>query len=211
MRGAGNRLVWNLLAIVLGGAVLAATVLLTRALASDVGDLLTRNTVRLSLAWYAAAACLMLFLTPGEWTAEIGDSRWPARGWIARWCWTWGLVCFLVHLAMAFHYYHHWSHADAFERTRRVARFGEGIYVSYLFTIVWAADVVYWCLRPARYATRGAWIDRILHGFMLFIVLNGTIVFETGGIRWAGAVGLIGLAVAWWLARDARRARAAAA
>ena len=43
-----------------------------------------------------------------------------------------------------------------------------------------------WWLRPLWYARRSAWIDRALHGLMLFIVFNATIVYETGFIRWAG-------------------------
>ncbi len=130
----------------------------------------------------------MLFLRPADWAIET------PRGWAARWCWTWGLVCFLVHLAMAFHYFHHWSHAHAFERTREVSGVGEGIYVSYLFTWLWGADVAYWWLSPGGYAARSRWIDRTLQAFMLFIVINGTIVFETrgdslGGRGGAGAVG----------------------
>ena len=56
----------NLAAIAIGSAALAATLALSWAIAAsfglDLGDLLTRNTVRLSFAWYAAAVCLMLFL-----------------------------------------------------------------------------------------------------------------------------------------------------
>jgi hypothetical protein len=189
----------NLAAIALGLATVAGTVGLTAALAGDVGDLLIRNTVRLSLLWYLAAICLMFFLRPADWAIET------PRGWTARWCWTWGLICFLVHLAMAFHYFHHWSHSHAFERTKQVSGVGEGIYVSYLFTLLWAADVAYWWLWPERYATRARWIGRVLQAFMLFIVINGTIVFETGAIRWAGALGLVLLAAVWWMARAGQR------
>ncbi|HEY1784227.1 MAG TPA: hypothetical protein VGG30_01715 [Pirellulales bacterium] len=203
----------NLAAVALGAAMLAATLALSVALGSDLGDLLTRNTVRLSLAWYAAAVGLMLFLAPDEWAVgtPVSATGWPGRGWLARWCWTWGLICFLVHLGMAFHYFHYWSHAHAFERTRQVAHVGEGIYISYLFTVLWGADVVYWWLNPRGYASRPAWIDRTLHAFMLFIVLNGMVVFESGPIRWAGLLGLAVLAVAWRMARGGRRSRQATA
>jgi hypothetical protein len=201
----------NLAAIALGAAALVATIALSvpisAALGLDVGDQLTRNTVRLSLTWYAVAAGLMLFLTPADWAVGAGPQG-TVRGWVARWCWTWGLICFLVHLAMAFQYFHHWSHADAFERTRRVSGVGEGIYVSYLFTVLWMADVAYWWLEPRRYASRSAWIDRSLHAFMLLIVLNGMVVFETGPIRWAGLLGLAVLTAAWLVARGSRRSRA---
>jgi hypothetical protein len=40
------------------------------------GDALTRNTVRLSLAWYAAALCLMMRLqAPTDWAAQ--HAAWP--------------------------------------------------------------------------------------------------------------------------------------
>ncbi len=179
-------------AILVGGAaLLAAVLLLTRSLAGDVGDTLTRNTVRLSLAWYAVALCLLMRLTPGDWAAN------SAAGRFARWCWTWALVCFLVHLAMAFHYYHHWSHAHAFERTRQISGVGEGLYVSYLFTLLWMADVLWWWMSLAGYQARSPWIDRCLHAFMLFIVFNSMVVFETGPIRWAGVALFLLLPLVW--------------
>lgn len=144
------------------------------------GDDLTRYTVRLSLLYYAIAATLMLLLQPDEWPATQG------RGRLARWCWTLAWLTYLVHLAMAFHHYHHWSHADAMEHTRQVSGAGEGIFMSHLFTVVWTLDVLTWWLRPARYALRSPWIGRLLHAFMLFIIFNATVVYETGLIRWCG-------------------------
>jgi hypothetical protein len=191
-------------AVVIGGAaLLTAVLLLTRTLAGDVGDTLTRNTVRLALAWYAVALCLLMQLAPGDWSAN------SAAGRFARWCWTWALVCFLVHLAMAFHYYHHWSHAHAFERTRQISGVGEGIYVSYLFTLLWMADVAWWWSSPVSYAARSLWIDRLLHAFMLFIVFNSMVVFENGPIRWAGVALFVLLPLVWIGGRRGRRVGAA--
>lgn len=183
-----------------GGATLLALVLILSAtLAADHGDALTRNTVRLSLAWYAAALCLMMRLEPADWRGET------ARGRLARWCWTWAVVVFLVHLAMAFHYFHHWSHAHAFETTRQASGVGEGIFVSYAFTWLWIADAAWWWIAPTRYAARSVWIGRALHAFMLFIVFNGMVVFETGAIRWAGVAMFLLLAGAWVSARRGER------
>jgi hypothetical protein len=109
------------------------------------------------------------------------------------------LAIFLIHVMLALHYYHAWSHADAFERTRQVSGIGEGLYANYLFGLVWTADVVCWWLRPARYAARSPWIDRLLHGFMLFMVFNSMVVFATGPIRWAGLVLFLCLGIAWYL------------
>jgi hypothetical protein len=167
-----------------GVALLFGVLLLTHVCAGDVGDLATRNTVRLSLAWYFAALCQMLRLDPDD----------SPRGRLARWCWTWALVCFYVHLGMAFHYFHQWSHAHALEHTRQVSGVGEGIFVSYLFALLWGADAAIWWADPAGHQARSPWIGRCLHGFMLFIVFNGTIVYESGLIRWAGVLMFLALA-----------------
>lgn len=148
--------------------------------ADDIGDHLIRNTVRLSLLYYAAAATSMLLLRPDEWTAGT------LRGGLARSCWSLAWLAYLVHLAMAFHHYHGWSHAHAMEHTREVSGVGEGIFVSHLFTLLWSADVLFWWLHAQRYAARPRWIDRLLHAFMVFVIFNGTVVYETGLIRWAG-------------------------
>jgi hypothetical protein len=150
------------------------------------GEALVRNTVRLSLAWYLAALCVRWRTPPRVWQTPAPDSagsadasavdaeRSASRLRLARGFWTWAVVVFLVHLAMAFHFYHGWSHARAFERTRQMSGYGEGVYVSYLFTLAWCADA------------------------MLFIVFNGTVVYETGPIRWAGLTGFLLLAGVWW-------------
>jgi hypothetical protein len=165
--------------------------------------MLTRNTVRLSLAWYTAALLLMMRLTPRDWKAAT------RLGALARWCWTWALATFLVHLVMAFHYYHHWSHAHAFERTRQISGVGEGLYISYLFTALWTADVLFWWLSPAGYAARPAWVDRALHCFMLFVVFNSMVVFEAGLIRWAGLAMFAVLGITWWMLWPYRAGRTA--
>jgi hypothetical protein len=182
-----------------GTLLLGATIAASAALAVDHGELLTRNTIRLALAWYFTALLSMMRLDRADSPAATTAGR------VARWCWTWGIACFLIHVGMAFHYYHHWSHTDAFEHTRQISGLGEGIYFSYLFAMTWTADAIYWWLAPSRYAERSAWIDRLLHGFMLFMVFNGMIVFETGPIRWAGAVMFAILAIAWTLLPGRRR------
>jgi hypothetical protein len=177
-------LVWSLLlSVVLGLPILTSSPAL--------GDDLIRNTIRLSLLYYAIALNLMLTLAPAEWPART------PRGRLTRGCWTLAWLAYLVHLAMAFHFYHGWSHAAAVEHVRSVSGVGEGIFVSHFFTLVWTIDVLNWWLRPDAFARRSPWIDRALHGFMLFVVFNGTVVYEEGPIRWAGAVMFIELLAAW--------------
>jgi hypothetical protein len=172
----------KIVAAITGWVALLALILALPSLTASptAGDDLTRHTVRLALLYYAAALTLMIQLRPPEWLARSGKGR------LARWCWTLAWAAFVVHLAMAFHHYHHWSHEDAVRHTREVSGVGEGIYVSHLFGLAWIADVAGWWLRPAWYARRSPWIDRALHGFMVFVVFNATIVYETGLIRWLG-------------------------
>jgi hypothetical protein len=155
------------------------------------GDDLTRSTIRLALLYYGVAASLMLWLRPADWLAQSVPGR------LARWCWTLAWLAYLIHLGMAFHHYHHWSHADAAAHTRQVSGLGEGIYVSHLFTLAWTADVVWWWRRPQTYARRPVWIGWMLHGFMLFVIFNATVVYEEGLIRWAGVVLMVDLAGLW--------------
>src|SRR5262245_47174955 len=155
------------------------------------GEDLIRYTVRLSLAYYAGTVGIMLLFEASDWQAGTN------RGRLARWLWTLAWATFVIHLFMAFHFYHNWSHAHAVEHTRQRSGWGEGIYVSHLFTLLWTCDVAWWWRRPLAYERRPVWIDRLLHGFMLFIVFNGTVVYETGLIRWAGLIGFAVLAAEW--------------
>src|SRR5262245_3785779 len=104
------------------------------------GEDWTRNTVRLSLGYYALAALLMLCLRPNDWAANGRLVR------LVRLLWTLAWLAYMIHLACAFHFYHGWSHAEALEHVRRRARVGEGIFVSHLFTLLWTLDVAWWWL-----------------------------------------------------------------
>jgi hypothetical protein len=178
-----------------GGSLLFAAIALSLFLASNAGDALTRNTIRLSLVWYFAALVTMLSLKSADWTAATLPGR------IARWLWTWGVVAFLVHLAMAFHYFHGWSHTHAFEHTKSVSGWGEGLYVSYAFTLLWMTDAAWWWISPCSYAARGTALHWGLQAFLFFIAFNGAVVYESGPIRWAGMMATAALtfvaALAW--------------
>lgn len=147
---------------------------------TPLGEFWTVQTARAAMVVYAVA----LWFRIGMRTREVA---------IARTAWTIGLIVFVVHVAVAFDVYHQWSHADAFERTHQQSGFGEGIFVSYLFTLVWAGDVFWWWIRPASYVGRSTWISTTVHWFLAFIAINGTIVFAGGPVRWFGiaATGLL--------------------
>jgi hypothetical protein len=161
------------------------------------GALLTHWTIRLALL------CLVLRLA--------SQLRYGAAPWWFAWSrgiWTLGCLLFVLHVVCAFRFYHHWSHADAFAVTARRTeemlgmRFGEGIYFSYLFTLLWTGDVLWQWLAPQSYRQRGAWIVAALLGYMAFIAFNGAVIFEGGITRWVGMPVTAALVVGWlavWL------------
>jgi hypothetical protein len=148
----------------------------------NAADDLTRHTVRVSLVYYALACGLMLSGREGR---------------TARLCWTLALAAFLVHLWFAFVWWHGGSHAAAVEHTRVRSGVGEGIWASHLFTLLWTLDVLWWWASPASRRARPAWVGRTLHAYLAFITFNGTVVYETGLIRWAGLAMFAGLAALW--------------
>ena len=157
---------------------------------TTIADDLTRFTVRVALGYYAVAAARML-------VGKCDGST--------RLLWTFAWASYLVHLAMAFHHYHRWSHADAIAHTEEVSGFGPGIYFSHLFSLLWTIDVVYWWWQPARYERRARWMNWSLHGYMAFIIFNATVIYETGLIRWVG-LGMFAVLTAVYLgARTAKR------
>jgi hypothetical protein len=146
----------------------------------DFGAELTHWTIRVALL------CLVLRIA--------GTLRWGRNEQWFRWSrgiWTIGCAFFLCHVACAFGFYHHWSHAEAFDSTARQTgdmlgvQFGEGIYFSYIFTLLWVGDVAWQWLAPARYQRRSAWAAGLL-AYMAFIAFNGAVIFEGGLTRWVG-------------------------
>lgn len=141
-------------------------------------------TVRVALVLYVAAL--------GGLLAGGRHSGW----WHAwRLLWTAGCVTFLGHVGLAFQY-HDWSHAVAEKHTAERVQallgwnFGGGIYFNYLFMLLWISDVAWSWVAAASYRTRPIWVDRGLHAFLLFIAINGAIIFENGPTRPAGLVAL---------------------
>lgn len=151
------------------------------------GQLLTAWTIRLALALYVA------------WLAGWFVTRGPRWAAVARWLWTVACILFVVHVACAFHFSHHWSHAAAWEDTAQKTQtllgvaFGDGIYFSYAFLALWVLDVIWmWSVADPL---KTPWPRVLVHLFLFFIAFNGAIVFEAGPTRWAGVAACLGLAV----------------
>lgn len=196
------RLRWLAVAVYTGGLLLAVG----QTVADQRPSL--RHPAILSTAWvsfalWAGAAGLMIPATAAEWRAGATRFR------VARWSWALGAAMFVVHFLVAFHFAHRWRHENAFQHVTDTAGFGPGIFVSYLFTLLWAADAIWWLIAPARYAIRPPSVGWAVHGFMAFITFNGTVVYVSGWIRWmaAGVFVVLGVALAVRWVRSARRAK----
>ncbi len=174
--------------------------------ASDIptwGDLLTRASVWLALLGYLAGPL-----------AALAGRHWAQWQGTARAIYTAGLVCFLVHVAAAFHFFYGWSHETALTETARETfeavgrRDGSGLYLNYLFTVLWLADVAWWWRAGLDgFRRRTPWICLVLHGFFVFMAFNATVVFEDGAVRIAGALAtaaLVAAVLAAWRRRAAK-------
>jgi hypothetical protein len=159
------------------------------------GHELTIWTIRLALV------CYVVYVAGSIATLSCRCATWSA---ISRWIWTAGCGLFVLHVLAAFAFYHHWSHAAAWETTAAETdamlgvRFGDGIYFSYVFLVLWVTDVaVMWWLaaRPSVAAMwPAAWLRCCIHAYLFFIAFNGAIVFESGPSRWGGIIACVLLA-----------------
>jgi hypothetical protein len=152
------------------------------------GELLTSWTARIALLWYVLAL-------------SVRETRRPN---MSRLMWTCGCVSYLLHVACAFQFVHHWSHAEAYAATARQTAevvgldWGGGLYANYAFTLLWAGDVCWWWVRPGRYLAQPRSIEWSAQAFLGFMWFNATVVFGRGSTRWVGLAACLFLAVLWY-------------
>ena len=155
-------------------------------MASDVQSDLRHPAILLTaffaVCLWVGAVARMLEMRGDEWQVGSRSLRLLRAGWFAGW------LMFLVHVAAAFHVAHGWSHTAAYEHTERTSGVGEGIFVNYLFGLMWGLDVVWLVGSPGSYARRPRWVGWAVHGFLTFVVFNATVVYGTGFIRWMGVL-----------------------
>jgi hypothetical protein len=70
------------------------------------------------------------------------------------------------------------------------AGFGSTIPSHWAFTLVWAADVIYWWSGLERYARRPVRLSWFVHAFFAFMIFQAGVVFAAGPIRWLTLAGL---------------------
>jgi len=117
---------------------------------------------------------------------------------VARIAYAAGCAMCLLHIAVAFHLAHGWSHRAAFDHVERISGFGPGLYVNYLFAAVWLLDAAWAAVSFDSYRSRPRWLNRAVHGFMAFVMFNAAVVFNT---RFSGAICalfFVALAVQTW-------------
>ena len=164
----------------------------------EFGDVLTRWTARVAVVLFVASLALRRF-----------------RPSASRYAWTVGCFIYLLHVAAAFHYYHHWSHSEAYEFIARQTRelvgldWGGGVYVNHAFTLVWLADVAWWWARDGRKVPSLGVMQRGIHwlayGFLGFVAFHATVVFATGFSRWLGMGACVLLVAVWFLPMKEQR------
>lgn len=159
------------------------------------GEALTIGTVRTALVLYVAALLSWL----------LGGRRWERA---TRGLWTAGVLFYLAHVAAAFHHVHGWSHQRALAETARQTQelfgiaSGSGLWLNYLFTVVWTADAGWWWLDEVGYRRRAGRVSVTLHAFLAFMFFNGAVVFAGGFSRWFGLAATPLLLVLWLRRRD---------
>jgi hypothetical protein len=119
---------------------------------------------------------------------RLARGRFPTV-WVkfGRLLYSWACALTLLHIAVAFHAAHGWSHARAYDHVERTSGFGPGLFVNYAFAAIWLADVVWSWIALDHYLDRPRWLGWGVLLFMAFIVFNAAVVFGSGHRRWVSA------------------------
>ncbi len=170
-------------------------------LSGPVGNDPTNPAIKQSAVWvpilWMTFGISLVFTKP----SDVRDShRWDRIG--TRFGWPCACGLCLLHIAVAFHLGHSWSHEAAWEHTRQTGGYGDGIYVNYAFALVWLIDAIWLCVAFDSYFARPRWLHWTIHGFLAFVVFNAAVVFGSwpSRIRFMGWFLMMGLAV-WYVLR----------
>ena len=160
---------------------------------ADFADLAVRGTAWLAMAGYFLGAFLIL-------QTHGARPRFPATLWV----WAIGCDFYFWHVIAAFHFAHDWSHAAAVQSVneRALDFTGQsapyGIWFNYVFLAAWIIDAAWLWSDEESYLRRRRALNWGLHGFLLFMVINGAIVFAPDYVRWPSIVALAVLAWVWF-------------
>lgn len=152
-----------------------------------------------------SATTASILVAMSGWTLAL-----VSAGSTARLAWTSALFSYLLHVLFAFSSHYGWSHATALvETARQTAEFtgfesGIGLWVNYAFGAVLAFDVLQqWLGGRRRFASA-------IDGLVVFMIVNGAIVFADGAVRVYGVV-LVAIVLGFRLSGKRIRARGSSA
>lgn len=160
------------------------------------GQFLTIWSVRLSLVFF------FLFVI-ARITASRSDLVEPEKRHLfvlLRWLWTFGTTLYVIHVCLAFHFSHNWSHDAAVKHTAQITEkftgwyFGGGIWLNHLFTLICVVETAWMWIAANKYWSRGVAISCLIYGYLLFIAVNASVIFVSGPARWVAATALLLLA-----------------
>jgi hypothetical protein len=156
-------------------------------------EFLTKIMIWLSLTGFAISAI--------TFQLSRGRVKWDA---LARLAYTFAFLSLLIHVAFAFHFFHHWSQDSVYRETARQTNevfgmnWGGGMYVNYAFMVGWLLDLVWWWRGLDIYRRRPQMLAAAWQSFLLFIIFNATFVFAQGIVRWLGLLLCLTLCFLWW-------------
>ena len=162
------------------------------------GEFLTRFTIWVTLAGYAAGAALLALSRKNQSRERQSRER------AARLVWTIGCMSLLALVACAFHFFLGWSQEAAYRETARQTAevvglyWGGGLYINYALMAGWVADVAWWWRGLGAYRRRPRALVALWQGFLMFMFFNATVVFKTGPLRFIGLFLCLALCLLWW-------------
>ncbi len=145
-----------------------------------------------------------IWIAMAAWTVAMASWYLSKNGKIQNTFWMIGLMAFGVHIWSAFDGFYGWSLDTALDETARLTeevtgwRSGVGLWVNFAFFAALAAD---FAMRVFREGGVCAKQNRIVEILVIFMMINGAIVFADGPVRWFGIVLLVGLVAAVWYAK----------
>lgn len=162
----------------------------------DTAELLTRGTIWVSIAGYSIGSIIFAL--------SYSSSRKAALDSATRAIWTIACASLIAHFISAFHFYHGWSHAAAYEDTARQTHelfglyWGGGVFINYALLVFWMIDIAWWWRSGLDSYRKRPWpLVVAWHGLVIFIIFNATVVFGDGIVRWIGLAISVLLAVSW--------------
>jgi hypothetical protein len=139
---------------------------------------------------FTTRAAIWFAMLAWTWAMILPFSR-------ARLAWSLGFVAYLVHIVLAVAVFYEGSHAVALAETARQTLektgwpSGAGLWVNYALALVLALDLAW------QWSGRAQWQRPWVNGFVLFMILNGAVVFGSGPVRIFGAILLLVPLVVW--------------